>query len=308
MTNLRKLNNSAIVISTWAFIAVFAVSSAQAVLSFNIDKTQEANYGNLDQDDINPGGQFMCGPTAAVNSFVYLQNRYPGLYNSSLIGDADNDGDKDDYQDLIQAAQDVAAAGYMNTKQGGGAGSTGTYDDMFIYGKYQYMEDQLPGVSTYAAQLTSTWQWGKDVTRLAGDYPPIAKPAWVSQNTSPTWQFITSELQSCADLEILVNWTEVPEGSKGHFMTVTGFHWIDANNNLAVDQAEGATIDYIDPQTGAWTTNIPIWQLGPGGILDVGLTPQIQAQVTMAMSQIPEPATLGLLALGCLILLRRRPH
>ena len=40
-------------------------------------------YGNLDQDDIPGIGACACGPTAAVNSFVYLENAYPCPYNSS---------------------------------------------------------------------------------------------------------------------------------------------------------------------------------------------------------------------------------
>src|SRR6266567_825295 len=39
-----------------------------------------APYGDLKQGDIADCGAIGCGPAAAVNSFVFLQNAYPQLY------------------------------------------------------------------------------------------------------------------------------------------------------------------------------------------------------------------------------------
>ena len=44
-------------------------------------------YGNLDQHNTGctAGGVNGCGPTAATNSFVMLQNLYPGIYDKNLV-------------------------------------------------------------------------------------------------------------------------------------------------------------------------------------------------------------------------------
>jgi len=285
-------------------VMVLAVSQAQGLL-YSIDKDPNHTlYGNLNQNNIPNGGQYMCGPTAAVNSFMYLQRQYPGYFNSSLIGDANCDGTPDTYQDMIATAQTLAGANYMNTKVNlAGAGSTGTWDDMFIYGKYAYMEAMLPNKTVYGAELSSTWGWGVGV-RPADEIPPILKPAWVQDNTTPTWNFLWDQLSSCEDVEILITWSE-EGGDQGHYLTVKSFLWNDANGNMVIDPAENATIDYIDPATGAVGVS-GIWQFAPGGVLDVAYGGN-QCQVTMIMSEsVPEPATAVLLLVGGLMLLCRR--
>jgi hypothetical protein len=135
---------------------------------------------------------------------------------------------------------------------------------------------------------------------------PIPKHGWVQENTAPTYNFLANQLQSCEDVEILINWTDL-DGAQDHYLTITGFHWIDGNNNLIIDLAEGAMIDYIDPATGLWGQSA-IWQVGnPFNPLDV-LYGGNQTQVTMAVSEspVPEPCTILLFSLGALSLLRRK--
>lgn len=284
----------------WLLLAGFAVSEARALL-YSIDKDPNHQlYGSLNQNAIPNGGQFMCGPTAAVNSFMYLQNAYPNHYGNSLIGDADGDANPNTNNDMITVAQTVAGANYMNTKAGIQGGTTGTWDDMFIIGKHDYMEAVAPGKTTYAAQLASTWAWAG---RPADETPVVARPAWVQDNTTPTWSFLWNELNSCADVEILINWTD-EGGAKGHYLTVKSFLWNDVNNNLVIDFAENAMIDYIDPATGAAGAS-QIWQFGFGNVLDVAYGGN-QTQVNMIMSEVPEPASLMLLLVGLALFRRRR--
>ncbi|MFG0252288.1 MAG: hypothetical protein ACF8NJ_05375, partial [Phycisphaerales bacterium JB038] len=181
-------------------------------------------YGNLNQNDI-PGniGASACGPAAAVNSFVYLENAYPGFYNTSLVPvqgqDLDGDGDVDRYDDMIAAAQTLISPGYMNTQVG-----VGTYHDDFIWGKYQYIEQAVPGMTVYEAQ--DYWDWTNH-----------ARPDWVDP-IYPTWDFLFTELLDCEDVELLLSWS-----GGGHYVTLTSLYLDDANNNGIIDFVEDAYID-----------------------------------------------------------------
>jgi hypothetical protein len=43
-------------------------------------------YGNLKQKDVPECPNEACGPTAAVNSMVFLQNMYPGIFDHNFVG------------------------------------------------------------------------------------------------------------------------------------------------------------------------------------------------------------------------------
>jgi hypothetical protein len=256
---------------------------------YQIEKDTDL-YGNLDQDDIPAGGEVDCGPTAAVNSLVYLENKYPGIYDRHLIPDIEfpPDGVRD-YNELINAALLLAGANNMNTKPPGG-----TWDDMFIYGKWNYIEFQIPGVTTYAAQMLGTWGFpGANPPRPPDEIPPILKPLWVQDQMYPTWQFIYNELYDCEDVEILINWN-----GGGHFLTLTGFVWNDDGDGV-IQQEEGAVMKYIDPATGD-TGESGIWNVAVNSHYELMTDYETGAIVTMAVSEspIPEPATIVLVAMG----------
>lgn len=292
------------------FVAVLMVASlpltARADL-YNIQKDPTL-YGNLDQDDIPQGGQYMCGPTAAVNSFIYLQNAYPATYDTSLVpmgsaGGLDLDGNNipgEYYDDMIAVAQTVGSPVNMNTLpvlQGGGCG---TWDDMFIYGKSNYIESVLPNKTIYAAQLKSQWAWAG---RPVPETPPIAKPLWVQDLTQPDGIFLFNELNDCEDVEILI-----VDGDWGHYLTVTGLVWNDGNGDQLIQGAENASVLYIDPVTGLPGVSPIGGQTIPGDPIRVsyGAFPQAELVMTVSESPIPEPMTLSLLALGALAVLRKR--
>ncbi|MBD3236565.1 MAG: PEP-CTERM sorting domain-containing protein [Candidatus Eisenbacteria bacterium] len=245
-------------------------------------------YGNLDQDDIPGIGAVACGPTAAVNSFVYLENAYPWIYDNSLtpvqFNNHDGDEDIDAYDDMIDAALTLAGPNYMNTQPPGG-----TFHDSFIWGKYSYIEGLVPGMTRYEAQ--DFWNWQNHV-----------RPAWVDP-VIPTWDFIYGELFDCEDVEILIN--GVYE-DYGHYLTLTSFHWDDVANS--------GWMDYIDPATGTLrVTNI--WLDDATGQIRTdywGEGYQV-SWISMAVSEspIPEPGTLLLLVCSGVVAgacLRRRRH
>lgn len=265
-------------------LTVLAFASSAHALLWEIEKCLP-QFGNLDQDDIPGFGGIACGPTAAVNSFVYLENAYPWVYDNSLIpaqgADLDGDGDVDFYDDMIAVAQTLGGPGFMNT-----IANNTTFHDDFIWGKQQYIESMVPGMTVYEAQ--DQWNWVNQTM-----------PEWV-EPVSPRWEFLYWELVDCEDVEILISWSDT-----GHFVTLTSFHWDDVNGNLVVDFGEGAWIDFTDPATGLYNT-AGIWQSGMGTILETDYASG--ATITMAVSEspIPEPVTMSLLALGGLALLRKR--
>ena len=306
----------------WVFVmavALLLTSTAMAQVDYTILKDQLL-YGNLDQDDIPQGGQFMCGPTAAINSFKYLENAYPAIYGNSLIPvgasggvDLDLDGNVDSYDDMIAVAMIVgdqpkpvppAVPQFMNTKAVLAGGGSGTWDDMFIYGKQAYIESVLPGQTVYAAQLKSQWAWPGPPARPADEIPPIPKPAWVQDLTQPDAVFLALELAACEDVEILI-----VDGDWGHYLTVTGIQWLDANSDGLINvNVENAVLHYIDPCTGLAGAS-PIGGqnvVGDPVRVSYGNFPMAELVMTVSESPIPEPVTLSLLVLGGLGMLLRR--
>ncbi|MDI6828599.1 MAG: PEP-CTERM sorting domain-containing protein [Armatimonadota bacterium] len=252
----------------------FSVANAQVPPSYDVQKETQL-YGNLKQGDIPGWGNVACGPTAAINSFVYLQNKYPEVYHSRLIGDADGDGDMNDYQDLIAVADLLGTPAYMNT-----IANNTTWHDDFIWGKWAFIEER--GDSTiYTAQ--DFWNWNN---------PARPKPAWVSAGY-PTWDFLYNELASCQDVEILLTWED-----GGHYLTLTSFHWTDSDFDAIIDPEESATIDYIDPCTGCWGQT-SIWHTfaQAGWRLDTGFN-SYEPWISMAVKESPVPEPASLLVLG----------
>jgi hypothetical protein len=284
-----------LVVGLLAFLA-----SPAAALVYSIDKDpNHLLYGDLPQNRIPPPalGAVACGPTAAVNSFVYLQRKYGGVYDTLLVpdqaADLDLNGVSDFYDDEIAVAQTLADPLHMNTKAPGG-----TWDDMFIFGKMKYIEEVAPNRTIYAAQMSGTWA---HIGRPADEIPPIGKPIWVQDNTVPKWEFLWTNLVSCEDVEVLLNY-----GDWGHFLTLKSFEWNDIDNDLVMDFEEGGQIDYIDPCTGGvgWSH---IWQTARNAQLFVDYNDYDYAELVMAVKEsVPEPSTIVLLLFGAACLLGRR--
>jgi hypothetical protein len=249
------------------------------VYEYDIDKDPTGTlYGNLKQGDIPEWGNVACGPTAAVNSFVYLQNKYPGVYDTSLVPGGD----------MVGVAQILGGAGYMNTIARGT-----TFHDDFIWGKMRYIEDQVAvaGRTVYQAQDQGIW-----------NNPNRIKPAWVQEGVLPQWQFLYNELVACEDVEILISWS-----GGGHYVTLSSFHWNDLDDDLIIDNGENAWINFINPSTGLnGTANI--WQDSLGGNIETSLVDGSWISVAVSESPIPEPITMisAFLAIGTLGMYVRR--
>jgi hypothetical protein len=193
-------------------------------------------FGHVNQNNVpaqGPGvpGSNSCGPTAVANSFQYLQNNFSTVYGPNTIIPAG------------MTAQDVAinlANNWMNTSN-----SIGTSAENLIAGKRNYLESVAPGKTSYAGQ----------------DPFYSGSNSFVAHQT-PTFSFLYNALTSGADVEFGIRFP----GGGGHFLTLTSLHWNDANNDGVIQSSENATIDYIDPETGASGVS-SLFQSSPGGPL-----------------------------------------
>ena len=200
-------------------------------------------YGDLNQTDVPVIGEYACGPTAATNGLIYLQSAFPRNYDGSLVPiqdqDLDGDGDCDSYDDMIVTALILAGSDYFDTVQ-----TQCSWPDNYIWGKNRYIEQLASAVTVYEAQ--NQWDWD--------NHPP--QPAWVTQQP-PTWTFVYEGLLDGADVEVLLSFAGYPDGY-GHWVTVNGFHWDDANDNGVIEQTEEALIDFVD-SLGGTASSVSIW-------------------------------------------------
>jgi len=268
-----------------SIVAAFALVTPAKGALYDIQR-ELGFYSYLNQNTLPPAlAPYACGPVAVVNSYSYLENKYPGVYGHNLIPDANGDLVYQDLFDLQQVAITLAAPAYMNTT------INGTFHDDLIWGKQLYIENQIPGVTIYKAQ--DSWAWNN---------PLRPQPAWVA-STLPTWDFLYNELVHCEDVEILFSWTE-----GGHYVTLSSFHWNDVDNDLVIDFGENATIDFVNPWTGALGNN-HIWQSYLEAQIETDYASG--AWISMVVTEsVPEPSACILagfgLALLCVLRRQRR--
>jgi hypothetical protein len=201
-----------------------------------------ALFGTLDQHDLSASySQFgsdatstVCGPTAGLNSLVYLQNAFGNSYGTSLVSpttsDLDRNGVVNAYDSWVfTAGSGLAAATTMNTTL-----TNGTWHDNFIQGLARYTEERAPGRTQYLAQdYWAPTYWGNaPATRT--------QPDWVKGQT-PTWSFLYDSLAKSAAVNVLFS---ANVGTSGHYVTVTGLTWDTTTN--------AGTLAYVNPWTGGF--------------------------------------------------------
>jgi hypothetical protein len=180
-------------------------------------------FGYLNQNDIPIIGSFASAPAASVNAYVYLQNRYPGIYGTSLAGTT--------MSQWIQTAERLAQAQYMATADNG---TTFIRDQ--IYGNTTYLNDTVPDLNRFAGQAVLSD--GVDWTQ-ARPQPPFI------QRVFPTWQSLYFAIlqQNAIVIDLYFPGTIRPT----HTVTGTSFHWNDIDGDGFIDLSENAEIDFIDP-------------------------------------------------------------
>ena len=223
-----------------------------------------------------------CGPAAATNSLLYLQNAFPNLFGTSLIrlagGDMDGNGAYTGYDDLIYTAGSyLASSTYMNTTL-----TNGTWHDNLIWGNYRYLETNSAGGATFSAiDYWCPTYWGN----APATNPP---PAWVSGGL-PTWNYLYTGLSQSAAVEVLLSYV----GGGGHFVSVTGMTWDDI--------LKSGTLSYMNPWTGA--SDSTTMRLSGGTLYtDYGGTNHAWIGEVSVINAVPEPSPVFLSIGGMLLL------
>lgn len=259
-------------------ILLFSSISAQAAVISGSTPGGAGLFGNLNQNDTNcgVGGSEGCGPTAAVNSFIMLQNKYPTIYGTNLVpaGQA------------VNVANTLGTGNYMDC-----AACGGTYIENFIFGKQKYIEEKVPGKTVYKAYVAPGFAWRNDPGGVTPGYNNGGQPGYVTRAAPPV-QWLADELNHGEDLEIYVGYN----AGGAHYLTLHSIMFDTATNM--------GTIGFIDPLTGA-AGNANITGLA-GGFLTLSYGGGSTLFHAVSESPIPEPGTWVLLSLGTATLLLRR--
>ena len=176
------------------------------------------DFGHLNQH-LTQCKNYGCGPTSAVNSFVFLQNMYPTTYIHSLAG--------------LSQDTEITAANTLSDLMCCTTGSSTNWEK-FITGKETYVNNQVPGSTSYGAESTFTWDPGSDGGM------PNPDPGNIKTGTIPTPSYIVSQLTAGRDVEILVG--QPYNDTFGHYVTVTGM-------SFDTDTGTGY-FEYVDPSDG----------------------------------------------------------
>jgi PEP-CTERM motif len=248
----------------WVVLVTVAVTGRlDPVYGTTITATADATkFGHLDQAATSCP-LVGCGATSAVNSFVYLQNLYPGVYTTPLVPKA---GATATQAEMAAVANDLAQR--MGTRP------SGTSIEDFILGKMAYLEAKNKGRTKYGAQLTLEWD-------------SIApKPGFVNDKTPPALSFIAAEIKAGEDVEAFL---AGPAGR--HFITLTGISYDDQTNT--------GTLSFVDPLGGKDTT-VNITGVDANKLIHIqytfeGVLEDFVIASVVTESPVPEPSVVVLL-------------
>ena len=267
------MRKSAVFAIACVILAICATAGANSWVSVQLPFDQ---FGHL----VNSGP--LCVPTATVNSFQFLQNRYPEIYDSKLIPNGD----------LAQARYDLAFGWTYNGQQRDGTDDgtptdpKGAYSQPWWEAKVHWVEDFAPGTTIFDGMIyrdgvdLSTWYGGSVLT-----------------NGYPTWEFLWKELSDGEDVEIGIRWDD-----HGHALTLTSLKFYDANGNAMWDAGEARKIDYLDPNNPTQLFEADLSLGVVNGDLqftwDNGSNPSADVSLWLAYSESPIPEPLTMLAVG----------
>ncbi|MDZ4800459.1 MAG: PEP-CTERM sorting domain-containing protein [Bryobacteraceae bacterium] len=262
-------------ISRVVFFLALVLSFSATAIAASI--TIPANlYGHMNQIgsgicDDGMGNNFACGPTATVNSFRMLDQKYGAGNGATLVPDGNNNG--------FDNADLAAVAGILDGLMGCTPCNGGTTVAGLIAGKNSYLNSVAPG------------------------------KYYVHSQGSPTFSWFFDELTNGQDIEVLIGFYNVG-GNRigGHFLTVNGISGVDTNNNGFLGSNE-ANWSFIDPSGGVdgSTAIYEFNNLTLGALYNIGgMVVTTVIEYGIAESPVPEPGTVILLFSGIALLAVKR--
>jgi len=174
---------------------------AQAGTSYVVDEGASL-FGHLNQSQVPDCGEFACGPTAAVNSFVFLENKYPNVYkNFSLTGGGITEANlKDTAKKLVHLMGCTVC-------------DKGTKEEGMLSGKRAWFQEKAPNTTLVTSMESPSWSWifselqhGEDVEVLIGNYLGGVRKGghWVTL-TGMNWNDVNGDQIIDADESAAIN-------------------------------------------------------------------------------------------------------
>ena len=213
-------------------LSLGAIASASTLYQVEQD---ENNFGwlnqySLDEEQFGFIGPEACSPTSSTNGMTFMQNTYSRYFGTQLTGTT--------YQNWIATDETLIGSRYFDTNT-----AIGTYQDRIPYGLDKYIVGDkgfdLVTVTGMVPEMVWEFNPGED-PRVPS---PLPRPSTI-QDKTPTWQFIEQSLRAGNPTIITMVY---PDKSAGHTPLVTGFNWVDANNDGVIQKSEGATLQILDP-------------------------------------------------------------
>jgi hypothetical protein len=250
-------------------VSTAQLAAAAGAFSYSLDFDK---FGK--QENFMCGGQYACGAVATINSFIFLQNEYPDVYDGKLVPNYD-----EMTMTAMEDAQDFAFDGWQvgeNPVREGYYERDGGAESDFLQTKKDWINDRAPGSTIF----NSWWAGSPDNDR------------------KPTITDLANEIRDGEDVEFFVRGDDFY-----HVMTLT---------EVSCDMAMNCSIRYQDPNDP--TVNQPSTPVTimDGMVMFTGVPgsgyPELTVTIEAAFAEspIPEPATIVLLATAVVGLVARR--
>jgi len=261
-------------------VCVFVIGFGLVVPSAFAGFTAAENF-NLFGDQQNftcPGIGGVCGAIAAINSFIFLENMYPGTYRlpnaPGLLTPnyvAANNNDPIDSNNFANTGWQVGT----NPPRTGYYNRTGTAGGDYIATLTDWFSDFAPNTSRLSSWFAGSTQ----------------------NNRLPTINDLGGELAAQEDVQIFVQ-----NANFYHVLTLYSLVCTDNANTMCTARWQ----DPNDPTNGTYSSAVTIngGQLSIAGVLGAGGAVNITA--AFSESPIPEPETLAFVAGGVMLLLVSR--